>query len=74
MSREVREVQRFTAYDDAGNEYVLIAYAPYYDRVSGKRDIKTLDGRAVDRKGKGVYTILDFYGAKMVRSNDPYAP
>ncbi len=63
MTRETRHTKTFTAVTDDGDEVTIFEFTDFHrchttegsSTVQGLKDLRTADGRPVNRKSKGVY-------------------
>lgn len=73
----------FVARDAEGNEYTIYIYcaqidvttghSPHREYADGMRELRTEDGRAVNRIARGTYEIVGPVAVR-VSSDDPAAP
>jgi hypothetical protein len=74
----MQEIQRFTATDDAGKPYTLVAYQEFAPARRGdplvptKKSLRTTEGDPINRLTKGLYQLL-LYGRVTLTSSDPNA-
>lgn len=74
----MQEIQRFTATDDAGKPYTLVAYQEFAPARRGdplvptQKSLRTIEGDPINRLTKGSYQLL-LYGRVTLTSSDPNA-
>jgi len=81
MPKEIRHTGAFVAVDEKGNKQTLHVFTDICDartfddpdaELEGLMQIRTEDGKAVNRLGKGKYKIVQT--EEILTSDDPNAP
>lgn len=81
--RYTKEIRQFVAKDEEGKEYIIVETMEFVDATDrdGKTTTKslagkfaTIDGRSVNRVGKGHYELTGGWQMIKITSKDPKAP